>query len=102
MSEDNLENIMCKCGHSIDDHNYSGCAVDVCECLRYRELLITIDKETKPFRLKIEALKAEIEQLLATLEKLATIDVDDGEYNSVWEQMYAVKTIARAALEVTK
>jgi len=51
---------------------------------------------------KIAKLTAENERLRAALEKLAQIDVDDGEYNSVWEQVYAVKRIAKDALEVGK
>lgn len=51
----------------------------------------------------VPALLEEIIRLRAALEKIAAIGrVEDGEYNSVWEVLPAIKTIARAALEVEK
>ena len=64
------------------------------ECLDtvYREnsLVVALNKKD-----------AENERLRAALEKIAAIGrVEDGEYNSVWEVLPAIKTIARAALDV--
>ena len=52
-------------------------------------------------RAQRDTAEADAERLRAALEKIVAIGrVEDGEYNSVWDMLPAIKNIARAALEV--